>query len=207
MPLGSHFKPWEGKGYGSEDVAGLRLMVLGESHYAAAEDDSDSLTVDVVRAHLSGARREGFLSLWSSLLAGKGPFAHMSAHEVIESVVFSNFVQALAGEHHDNRPTETMWAAAALPFCGLLDERRPDAVLVLGQATWNHVRFEEEDASKMEDHRDEHRTWTRPDGHQIVATWINHPRSRGFSSRKWEDRVNHFLERAATACKKRRSST
>jgi hypothetical protein len=203
-----HFKPWIGSGYGSETRGGLRLLVLGESHYAGPEDDADSLTNDVVRAHLAGRQRLRFFTAWSTMLAGKEPFAQMKPDEVIESVVFSNFVQQLAGSQHDSRPSATMWDAAVAPFCALLDEYRPDAVLVLGVATWDAIRFEHDRASRMESDQGEHRTWTRPDGHEVVATWIPHPSgSHGFSRRDWDVRITHFLGRAVSACKNRRSGS
>lgn len=44
-----HFQPWVGSGY-ERGIAGLKVLVLGESHYCARlEDDVPEVTVNVIR--------------------------------------------------------------------------------------------------------------------------------------------------------------
>jgi ABC-type Fe3+-hydroxamate transport system substrate-binding protein len=53
--------------------------------------------------------------------------------EFWDSVAFYNYVQEYAGESPDGTVTDEMWSKAKEPFLEVLEELKPDALLVLGK--------------------------------------------------------------------------
>lgn len=139
--VGVVFDPWVGKKYWTSDIFGIRVLVLGESHYGNKRDIRTTFTSDVIR-QLAQTHRNSFFTKVAKVLygfdqrtwLGNGPRA-----EIWEHVAFYNYVQDLVGDGVRKRPTHRMWTVAAAPFLGILRELKPEVVLVLGESLNRHL--------------------------------------------------------------------
>jgi hypothetical protein len=108
--------------------SGLKLLVLGESHYSW-----DGMPEDlhlITRRALEGKNRHRF---WKSIA---GLFDRES--DFWDEVVFYNFIQHLVGNGPRQRPAKWMWTSERT-VNGLKEVFRhqlPNRVLVLGKTTW-----------------------------------------------------------------------
>lgn len=139
--VGVVFDPWVGSRYESSDVFGVRVLVLGKSHYGKASELCTAFTSTVVR-NLAQGRRDTFFTKVSKVLLGLDDDSNLGDEaraEIWEHVAFYNYVQQLVGDSAGSRPTSEMWAAAAAPFLGILKELQPQAVLVLGKVLEAHL--------------------------------------------------------------------
>ncbi len=83
-----------------------------------------------------------FFSVVSRILLGLDEGGWLDAAErdgVWEHVAFYNYIQELVGNNERVSPNNEMWESAALPFRGILNELKPDLVLVLGDALNGHL--------------------------------------------------------------------
>ena len=184
--------PWVGDDWES---ASPRLMLLGDSHYLTdLSDDSTGLTQDIVRSIRDGERRISFYKKAAELAGGKVATTQDGWRAFWNKVVFLNFVPVTVGTAFDAVPTPAMWNAGVSRFVGHLERLEPTHVLSLGQRQWNHIAFPDTwESTSVSGHPDLHYWRTRNDS-RIVATWVNHPSSRGFSVAKWSARVNALLD-------------
>lgn len=190
--VGVVFDPWVGSKYESSDLFGVRVLVLGESHYGKPSELCTAFTTDVVR-RWAQAHRDSFFTKVSKVLLGLDENTWLAPEpraEIWEHVAFYNYVQELVGDRARRRPTAQMWTAAAPPFLGILRELNPDAVLVLGKALEQNLPADFPQ--------------------QIAKARIYHP-SSGVNPRTREPYFNHktanpiFAELIATARSRRLS--
>lgn len=127
------FDPWVGSRYRTDGLSGVRVFILGESHYGDAGTESRSFTAEVVR-EWGQEKRLRFFTLTQKLVLGLGPGWVPSEEraEFWERVAFYNFVQCFTGPEPRYRPIEDMWQSAAQPFLETLSELKPHLLVVLG---------------------------------------------------------------------------
>ncbi len=138
---GVTFHPWVGASYGRDNrFGGVRLLILGESHYGIGEEHHNT-TQDVVRCwgqelpELRGNehRHMGFFTKTSKLLRrDSGELTQPDREAIWEDVAFYNFVQTFVGDCPRTRPTGNQWRDAQEPLDTVLSVLDPDAMLVLG---------------------------------------------------------------------------
>ena len=134
---GVTFHPWVGRDY-LESPFGVRVLVLGESHYGEGDVRPD-LTSKVVR-RLGQATRYPFFTVIAKILRGTtGSITNEDRAGVWEDVAFYNFVQDFVGNQPRNRPTIRQWSDAQEPFETVLAALRPHAVLILGYDLADHM--------------------------------------------------------------------
>lgn len=181
--------PWIGKSWKGEVK---RLCLVGESHYVTdPKDDSEQLTCEVIQAVRDGTRRFPFHTRTAALL--DGCLETSGAESIWDRVAFFNFIPLSVGTESTAIPTGEMWATGAQHFSRMLTELNPTHVLSLGQRQWNHIAFTTDWRSSPHDTDAALRIWQGRDGRQCLATWINHPSSRGFSVAHWRPRVAALL--------------
>lgn len=187
-----YFEPWSGEHYRS-GVEGVRLLLVGDSHYAAdAEDGNSELTRNVVRRVVGGEYMRFFANT-QLVISGSTNGTEVA---LWDSIAFYNYVQELAGATHEAIPTTSMYRKAASPFERVLHRLKPDGVLVLCKRTWLKIGtdFPHGTNSTPMGGDDDIRHWAYPSGLAMVSTWINHPSgSHGFKPADWYDRVRRFL--------------
>lgn len=197
------FQPWRPLGPDPR-FEGVRLLVLGESHYEEVSDtykflDADAacdLTQELVLKW--GAKPEGrqvFFANLFTMLSGKlwasdspdlAPFW--------ETIYFYNYVQWLVPGGAGHSPSSLMWTAAEQPFRDVLEEIVPDAVLVLGQRLWDNMPKQDEDLAARPEALGLICGYRLKGGKVVPAAHTRHPSSRGFDPLEWHDRVHQFLD-------------
>ncbi len=128
------FKPWVGANYAHKNRFGLRVLVLGESHYGPDLVPTSGLTCEIVR-RLGQVERNRFFTKVAKVLLGLDKATDISDEaraQVWEDVAFYNYVQSIVGNSARVRPSKEMWDAASTPFREVLDRVTPDVLLVLG---------------------------------------------------------------------------
>ena len=138
---GVTFHPWVGARYGRDNrFGGVRLLVLGESHYGSGEEDHDT-TQDVVRrwgqelpeVRGNEHRHLGFFTKTSKLLRRDPEWLTQPDREAIwDDVAFYNFVQTFV-DGPRNEPAIAQWCDGQKPLDTVLSTLKPSAVLVLGK--------------------------------------------------------------------------
>lgn len=197
------FHPWSPSA-SDPRFKGVRLLVLGESHYEEVSDtcrflDADAagdLTQEMVLKW--GAEPEGrqvFFANLYTMLSGKAWEAESRTLAPFwESIFFYNYVQSLVPGGAGHSPSSAMWANAALPFREVLEEIDPDAILVLGQRLWDNMLKQDEDLDDFPDGLGLICGYRKGDGKVVPAAHTRHPSSRGFAPLDWHGRVHLFLD-------------
>src|SRR5471030_2176089 len=198
MPFEScTFEPWRGNRF-DEGWRGKRVLLLGESHYAGGgikadtgpQPSSKNFTSDVIQKWALGETRAKYFTLVAGLL-GAEP-SHRE--EFWNRVAFYNYVQGIVGNAARQRPTEEMWNAGYQPFCDVLDELRPQVVVVLGHDLWNRLPGKEKQAAGLAGGpATEQTVLTTPKGHRTILGMTNHPSSFGFSPKEWKAQVDSLF--------------
>jgi hypothetical protein len=172
------FEPWEGSRYRPEGLSGVRVLILGESHYGDIGTEYRSMTVDVVRKR-GQEIRDSFFTKTQKLVSGTAPDGWVSdeeRYEFWERVTFYNFVQSFPGAGPRCRPTREMWSAAVTPFLATIHELTPQALVVLGKGLRSYLPEIPAD---------------------IQVCDVQHPSSWGFQYEPWQSKVRLALRAAA----------
>ena len=143
------FQPWVGENWGQPDnfVGGVRLLILGESHYCDAAHAHlvgqcvPNTTRDVVEELAIGGPNRFFTGL-TQIVAGrkKWQMAQTEIRTLWDSIAFYNYVPVFAATGPRQRPTAAMFESGHTPFMQLLTELRPEAIIVCGNDTWWWMR-------------------------------------------------------------------
>lgn len=185
--------PWVGDAW-----SGLtqRLCIVGDSHYVTnPADDCEHLTIDIIRDVRDGRRHYPFYTKTAALV---GDLLEEARDKPLwDRLAFFNFIPTSVGTKSTALPSAAQWEAGARGFTRVLAELKPTHVLSLGQRQWNHISFSDGWQSIAEARDSDIRLWQNPAGRPIVATWVNHPSSRGFSVARWRPRVITLLATTA----------
>jgi hypothetical protein len=174
------FDPWVGSKYWSAGYGGVRILILGESHYGDIGTESATFTTEVVKEWGQG-KRLSFFTTTQMLVAGigKGKGKQVTDEQRAafwEQVAFYNFVQAFTGPESRCRPTPEMWAAASPAFLATIAELKPQVVVVLGIELRRHLP-------------------DIPDNIHVCCA--QHPSSRGFNIEEWQPAIQAAIKKAA----------
>lgn len=133
-----NFHPFVGEKY-FDSRYGVRVLVLGESHYGHPEDMAHDFTQHVVTKH---AYCSGFpfFSKITSVLRGNTTYpSDAERFDAWQHVAFYNFVQTFVAEESRVAPTREEWKAAQTPFREVVRVLEPDVILVLGRRLWDEI--------------------------------------------------------------------
>jgi len=176
------FEPWKGDLYESEGIRGLRVFILGESHYGREGADRADFTQHIITkcAMVRETKRQFFTRIQRMVLGDLRELTDADRTDFWHRVVFYNFVQSIVSENTRVCPSRQMWQEAQEPFLQTLSEfstpeRTPHMILILGQHLNRHVP-------------------TLPIG--MVRCVINHPSSFGFAINRWLPKVQDALTTA-----------
>ncbi|MDE0508015.1 MAG: hypothetical protein OXI17_05195 [Gammaproteobacteria bacterium] len=143
---GVGFRPWIGERYGRQSRFGVRVLVLGESHYDWLKRNcpENKVTIEVVEYHTQcfpkEDRRLPFFTKIANVLRGeRGWIDDSDIASLFQEIAFYNFVQTFVGDAPRGNPTFRQWVEAQAPFRTVLDALQPDAVLVLGFRLRDHI--------------------------------------------------------------------
>ncbi len=152
------FHPWKGQHYGRESRFGVRLLVLGESHYGQPDEvpEPRTFTQEIVRYYGVQHRHRYFTTIAKVLCGDRGWIDNEERAAIWENVAFYNYVQSLVPAP-GIPPTPAQWEAGHYPFMTVLRNLRPDAVLVASQRLWGQIE-------------------QKPRSADVAFAYINHPR-------------------------------
>ena len=128
------FEPWVGERYELAELYGLRVLLLGESHYGKGDEDS-FFTRRVVKKWGQEKRHRFFTIIARFILhqGRKGRLTGAERREFWDKVAFYNYVQEIVGRKARIRPTRDMWKRSEQSFFKVLQDLKPDLVVVLGK--------------------------------------------------------------------------
>lgn len=135
------FHPWIGPYY-RRSPFDLKVLVLGESHYRFDQQPEDE--TETTRRALEVGRETGYF--WrtiAGLLAHSKPKGSPNSWDC---VAFYNYVQHFVGGRARQRPEDWMWTSkkTVAAFKQVLEELKPDRVLVVGKTNWRLMAGGEE---------------------------------------------------------------
>lgn len=144
---GRYFEPWIGSAFGRNNNAlgGLRLMIVGESHYCPNEPHAvGTCTPGRTRDCVKEGAIDGSWSYFTRILylisgRRKSEITANLNEEFWNSVAFYNFVPVFVAESARKRPRRWMWSASYDPFNLITREIAPEAMLVTGWDLWWYV--------------------------------------------------------------------
>lgn len=192
---GIHFQPWIGKEY----YVGRKLLLLGESHYLDEEPDEDDdfskgyddLTIKVVRdKFLSGKINMPFFKNIGLL------FYPDDCFKIWDEIAFANAIQ-IALPHAKSQPEDREIRTIVPAFKLLLDNLKPEKVIVFSKRMWN--RWIPEDNANFISHIKENgkksTVWKyNYSGGKCLATGVCHPsRMFGNSHSLWKPIIDKFI--------------
>lgn len=193
------FLPW--KPPGDPRFQGIRLLIVGESHYDEGDppppEKWSAFTTEIVTRW--GSNAEGYTRFFGNIYATFNENgAHWSSDEFKRfwsKIFFYNYVQSFVAGKARARPTSKQFADSADAFHTMLDDLKPEAIVVMGQTTWDIMS---DRGAKLVD-RDEDGLGSiyryEYSGGSCLAGHTHHPSSVGYSAKYWRERVKRILER------------
>lgn len=172
-----NFTPWVGTRYDRSELHGLRILILGESHYCGVGEDRRDLTARAV-SRWGKLERHPFFTVIAKLILGKGPGEWLDdeARSLFwDQVAFYNYIQERVGDNPRMRPTGAMWERAPEPYRFVLRDLRPQLVVSFGTILGRYV--------------DDEPTLT-------TICRVGHPAGRGFSYSKWSPVLARAIRKA-----------
>lgn len=196
------FFPWIPEG--DPRFGGVRLLVLGESHYEEGNwiDDGRPLpsdyTIGLVRnwGVRPPARQPFYAGVYSALTGQPWEADQTKLEAFWNSVLHYNYVQRLVpGGARAPVPGE-FWSFSEPIFRTVLEELRPEAIIVTGRRLWRSMADEDVVLRPSDDPMEVWVGYRLSDGRLVSAMHIRHPSSPGFDWRKAAPSVEAFLQEA-----------
>jgi hypothetical protein len=125
-----------------------------------------------------------YWTLIAHTLCGQ-PTTRRDCNRTWHHVAFYNYIQEFSGGRARIRPKRHMWEAARSPFLAVLEELKPEAVLVVGKLLWENLP----NRVAVTDGVMSQQGILERAGAKVPAAYIKHPASRGFSSMAWHSVV------------------
>lgn len=197
------FNPWAPS---DAEWAGLRLLIVGESHYDEGIKYSPAEqwehTHYVVRRYGAEARETTtfFLRIAQTFMEGVSAPPNDGYRAFWRRVCFCNYVQEFVPDTPGkNKVTKEMIRRSAPAFHELLDDVRPNAILVMSAAVWEDMS-EENAALEADDVGGIGRVYRYGyRGGSCLVAHTDHPRARfkkTYRPEIWRPRVRAFLDYA-----------
>jgi len=138
---GVTFHPWIGDNYHSGGRFGVRVLVLGLSHYDWENRDTveAELTKGVVRWFTQQGGKAKFFTIIANILREQRGRDGQELASVFQDIAFYNFIQGFTGFKSRIDPTPLQWKEAQAPLKTVLETLQPEAVLVLGKDLGHHI--------------------------------------------------------------------
>jgi hypothetical protein len=164
------FAPWVGADYFGNGFNGVRLLIVGESHYG----EEDISTADVIREHaIEKSQREYFQKI-QSIVTGECTSTRDSRCSFWNSVAFYNYVQALMPTA-STAPTRLQFRQSEPSFRTVLGTLAPDCLLATGYRLWDGMPA----LDVVHMGSSGFGAYLSSGGKSILSHYIMHPSSRG----------------------------
>lgn len=195
---GVNFLPWVGNDYKC-GFSNKRLLLLGESHYNAWDEQEHQLgsafTRECVKAVVSrDANSSNFWRYLEQALLGEerdNGWAASGGSAFWNKLAFYNFIQSPISGGPRCRPSWDMFRASHRAFRAVLEAIRPERVLVCGKGLWEGM---EEVAADEDYASDDVQAYRLNDGTRVWCLATVHPSSGRYSWRRIHDKVVAFID-------------
>ncbi len=187
------FYPRIGKNYEMTGFNGIKLLILGESHYCdqkceicskQSNNDCSGFTIEVLNRYFEykkgNAEHENWMrtfTRFTNILLGE-QVDNKAVMDFWDSVIFYNYVQS-STEEPRTPPTNQQFIESKDAFIEVLEEYKPDLILVWGKRLWENLpnigHWGEEDNKNSRFY------FYRAGDKEIPAYKIYHPSSSYFS--------------------------
>lgn len=200
-----HYVPYVGAEYFEGLTDGLRVLLVGESHYEKEGVSPEESRLHTVRNFSQFADSGVDLSGDTTFFRRVGQLPALNDNpgreqvaEVWRRIAFTNFVQGSVGARASDRPRSRHWRTGEPALREILNRLAPDAVLLISKTVWNRIGYgslvqgEQIQADKIP-----RNVWWLPHaGGGALCTWVYHP-SWNLESQKSRIRVLSELLRIA----------
>lgn len=201
-----HYVPYIGDDYKSGLAGGVRLLLVGESHYEENDlplNESRNYTLSNFGGYVDESQglsgKKVFFKRLGELPTCKEDSSRRDIAEVWRRIAFTNYVQRSVGERPTYRPSKTLWASGEAALREIVDRLKPDAILFISKSVWDRVKSGRwSDQEPIAAQRCSRRLWLYPHGAgEALCTWVYHP-SWNFETQKSRMNVlSELLRRAA----------
>lgn len=179
------FQPWVGSDYNTGGVFGKKVLVLGESHYGDAPDQTDD-TIGTIKEFVYDYWGESYQQTFlcfERALAGR-EISQEEREQLWNSIMFYNYFQkSTTGPR--TAPDMTVQQESEEAFHELLAQYQPDAIIVWGQRLYNLLPAWDGTESSVEVDGDSCPVWNYLiKGKSIPAMRIYHPSAP--AGKNWE---------------------
>ena len=207
------FDPWVGSCYDS-GINGKKIMIMGHNHVCeecidcGVVKDKDevcaSLTKKAVEDYIkwreSGViptpRYKGWLKTYfnfAKAFFGYEPDFKQEKYELWDKVLFYNYVQRAVADWNQ-KPNSEAYEKSQVPFMEVINEYKPDVIIVWGSAAYNNAPYGGKDDVPItfEDIKAKRYIYTLNSGKQCSMIKIHHP-SMCFSFSKWHEIIKSVI--------------
>lgn len=196
--------PWVGKEYNSPEniFRGKKILVVGESHYADVETIGLSIpgiTIEVVEKYKTGEYNIPFFTRIITMMTGKSADENgwQTVRDAWDSLAFYNYVPVVAA----SGPREfdhSLWSRGTEEFNDVLNDLRPDLIIVTGYRLWDNAYIRHTDGSIEGGQRIDMISNTIHEGRKIPTLVIRHPSAPGFSGLQQHNSFKQFYDSSAS---------
>lgn len=212
------FYPWEGSEYqygisgfdnnghiiyGTKDNPGIKVAVLGDSHYCAQQSEAvESLTNDIVKDLLNvESTFEYYKNTYTKFIKSFTGYIDKltieSKKEAWHHILFYNYVQEAMNAPRQS-PTSKQYKEAQMPFFEVLEKYSPDVIIVWGKRLYENLpeggRTPDLNLSTVLGKNCSIEVWEyEVKGKWIPVFTINHP-SGAYSYEKWPTVIRCFIQ-------------
>lgn len=170
------FQPWVGSDYNTGGVFGKKVLVLGESHYGDAPDQTDD-TIGTIKEFVYeywGESYQQTFLCFERALAGR-EISQEEREQLWNSIMFYNYFQkSTTGPR--TAPDMTVQKESEEAFRELLEQYQPDAIIVWGQRLYNLLPVWDGTETTIKVDNDSTRVWHyNIKGKTIPAMSVHHP--------------------------------
>lgn len=190
------FLPFVGKSFNNKNIFGdTKIMVLGESHYGSVP--SAEITREIINIYLDNrVEREGWMSTFLKFersLVNKETSIEDSV-TIWNSLMFYNYVQSLM-DGPRTAPTKRQYKDSEDAFFQVLEENRPDFIIVWGRRLWSNLPYtnwEEGEEVRVDNFAVDNGFYTLSNGHKVRVFCVYHP-SAGYDWGWWHKVISTFI--------------
>lgn len=179
------FVPFVGDRY-EQGIDGLRVLILGESHYAKDDKPRPSgnakrrFTIsefaEAANEHRTNRAWGTFSRRCDSIVSRVVEPTPLQAALAWKQVAFANYVQDFAGDGARQRPTGPQWTQARNVFPVLLERLKPNMILALGRQLWDHMPGVKTALPAIAAPRSPRTVWRMDyQGGHALMSWVYHP--------------------------------
>ncbi|NVN94043.1 MAG: hypothetical protein HXX18_02040 [Bacteroidetes bacterium] len=193
------FNPRVGEDYENKGFNGIKLLILGESHYCddkrikceicgiQSNNDCSNFTKGVLNRYFNykkgKVKHEDWMrtfTRFTNVLLGN-QVDNKTLIEFWDSVIFYNYVQS-STDGPRTSPTNLQFIESQAAFISILEENKPDLILVWGKRLWENLpnigRWGDED---ILDNANGHFYYYKVNNNEIPAYRIYHPSTSYFN--------------------------